>query len=224
MRHFHPDQAAAASVQQAPRAVAEPPLGRARAMAARPAASFASGNPHPALPQVNRLELLLSIASFAAALGAMVAGIFGMNLRRWGRFEGRAPYMPCRAAVARTCHSSLQPESTGRLACGVRRADHSVHVATNHPSLLPVVQHAGNERDWLLGDHCPHHPGIVLGEGGQQSTAGRAWPGSGGQDFGWLGILGRRIRISLEVAGAARPARAACARWAQAFRHGTPRE
>lgn len=35
----------------------------------------------PPLPQVNRLELLLSIASFAAALGAMVAGIFGMNLR-----------------------------------------------------------------------------------------------------------------------------------------------
>ncbi len=32
--------------------------------------------------QVNRLELMLSIASFAAALGAMVAGIFGMNLRR----------------------------------------------------------------------------------------------------------------------------------------------
>lgn len=31
--------------------------------------------------EVNRLELLLSIASFAAALGAMVAGIFGMNLR-----------------------------------------------------------------------------------------------------------------------------------------------
>ena len=34
-----------------------------------------------ALPQVNRLELTLSIGSFAAALGAMVAGIFGMNLR-----------------------------------------------------------------------------------------------------------------------------------------------
>lgn len=31
--------------------------------------------------EVNRLELLLSIASFAAALGAMVASIFGMNLR-----------------------------------------------------------------------------------------------------------------------------------------------
>ena len=31
--------------------------------------------------QVNRLELLLSIASFAAAIGAMIAGIFGMNLR-----------------------------------------------------------------------------------------------------------------------------------------------
>ena len=31
--------------------------------------------------QVNRLELTLSIGSFAAALGAMVAGIFGMNLR-----------------------------------------------------------------------------------------------------------------------------------------------
>ena len=39
--------------------------------------------PLPSRPQVNRLELLLSIASFAAALGAMVAGIFGMNLRRW---------------------------------------------------------------------------------------------------------------------------------------------
>ncbi len=33
------------------------------------------------LHQVNRLELTLSIGSFAAALGAMVAGIFGMNLR-----------------------------------------------------------------------------------------------------------------------------------------------
>ena len=31
--------------------------------------------------EVNRLELLLSIASFSAALGAMVASIFGMNLR-----------------------------------------------------------------------------------------------------------------------------------------------
>ena len=31
--------------------------------------------------EVNRLELMLSIASFAAALGAMVASIFGMNLR-----------------------------------------------------------------------------------------------------------------------------------------------
>eukprot|EP00890_Picochlorum_soloecismus_P002170 jgi/Picsp_1/2954/NSC_01178-R1_metal ion transporter family len=31
--------------------------------------------------EVNRLELLLSIASFAAALGAMIASIFGMNLR-----------------------------------------------------------------------------------------------------------------------------------------------
>ena len=31
--------------------------------------------------QVNRLELTLSIGSFSAALGAMVAGIFGMNLR-----------------------------------------------------------------------------------------------------------------------------------------------
>ncbi len=31
--------------------------------------------------QVNRLELTLSIGSFAAAIGAMVAGIFGMNLR-----------------------------------------------------------------------------------------------------------------------------------------------
>ncbi|CAK0763203.1 hypothetical protein CVIRNUC_003034 [Coccomyxa viridis] len=31
--------------------------------------------------EVNRLELTLSIGSFSAALGAMVAGIFGMNLR-----------------------------------------------------------------------------------------------------------------------------------------------
>lgn len=30
--------------------------------------------------QVNRLELTLSIGSFAAGLGAMIAGIFGMNL------------------------------------------------------------------------------------------------------------------------------------------------
>jgi magnesium transporter len=31
--------------------------------------------------EVNRLELTLSIGSFAAALGAMIAGIFGMNMR-----------------------------------------------------------------------------------------------------------------------------------------------
>lgn len=31
--------------------------------------------------QVNRLELTLSIGNFAAAIGAVVAGIFGMNLR-----------------------------------------------------------------------------------------------------------------------------------------------
>lgn len=31
--------------------------------------------------QVNRLELALSIGSFAAAIGAVVAGIFGMNLK-----------------------------------------------------------------------------------------------------------------------------------------------
>ena len=30
---------------------------------------------------VNRIELLLSIASFAAAVGACISGIFGMNLR-----------------------------------------------------------------------------------------------------------------------------------------------
>eukprot|EP00803_Ostreobium_quekettii_P010585 evm.model.scf_3728.1 EVM.evm.TU.scf_3728.1 scf_3728:10079-11143(-) len=31
--------------------------------------------------EVNRLELMLSMGSFAAALGAVIAGIFGMNLR-----------------------------------------------------------------------------------------------------------------------------------------------
>jgi magnesium transporter len=31
--------------------------------------------------EVNRLELTLSIGSFAAALGAMIAGIFGMNMK-----------------------------------------------------------------------------------------------------------------------------------------------
>jgi len=31
--------------------------------------------------EVNRLELMLSMGSFAAALGAMISGIFGMNLR-----------------------------------------------------------------------------------------------------------------------------------------------
>ena len=30
---------------------------------------------------MNRLELMLSIGSFAAAIGAMLAGIFGMNMR-----------------------------------------------------------------------------------------------------------------------------------------------
>lgn len=39
----------------------------------------------PPLPprsyEVNRLELMLSMGSFAAALGAMIAGIFGMNMR-----------------------------------------------------------------------------------------------------------------------------------------------
>ena len=32
-------------------------------------------------PQVNRLELTLSIAGFAASIGAMVSSIFGMNLK-----------------------------------------------------------------------------------------------------------------------------------------------
>ena len=31
--------------------------------------------------ELSKLELALSIASFAAALGAMISGIFGMNLR-----------------------------------------------------------------------------------------------------------------------------------------------
>lgn len=31
--------------------------------------------------QVNRLELTLSMAGFAAGIGAMIAGIFGMNLK-----------------------------------------------------------------------------------------------------------------------------------------------
>ena len=31
--------------------------------------------------EVNRLELTLSIGSFSAAIGAMVAGIFGMNMK-----------------------------------------------------------------------------------------------------------------------------------------------
>lgn len=31
--------------------------------------------------EVNRLELTLSTGSFAAALGAMIAGIFGMNMK-----------------------------------------------------------------------------------------------------------------------------------------------
>merc|ERR1711862_97057 len=35
--------------------------------------------------EVNRLELALSMASFAASLGAMISGIFGMNLRN--KFE-----------------------------------------------------------------------------------------------------------------------------------------
>jgi hypothetical protein len=33
------------------------------------------------LLQVNRLELTLSMAGFAAGIGPMIAGIFGMNLR-----------------------------------------------------------------------------------------------------------------------------------------------
>ena len=42
--------------------------------------------------EVNRLELALAIGSFAAASGALIAGIFGMNLRSymemstWGFF------------------------------------------------------------------------------------------------------------------------------------------
>lgn len=35
--------------------------------------------------EVNKLELMLSIATFATAVGALIAGIFGMNLRN--RFE-----------------------------------------------------------------------------------------------------------------------------------------
>ena len=35
--------------------------------------------------EVNKLELMLSIATFATAVGALIAGIFGMNLRN--RYE-----------------------------------------------------------------------------------------------------------------------------------------
>lgn len=35
--------------------------------------------------EVNKLELMLSIATFATAVGALIAGIFGMNLRN--KFE-----------------------------------------------------------------------------------------------------------------------------------------
>ena len=52
--------------------------------------------------QVNRLELTLSIGSFAAALGAVVAGIFGMNLRSTCE-ESVVGFWGCTAAIIFGC-------------------------------------------------------------------------------------------------------------------------
>jgi len=52
--------------------------------------------------QVNRLELTLSIGSFAAALGAVVAGIFGMNLRSTCE-ESVIGFWGCTAAIIFGC-------------------------------------------------------------------------------------------------------------------------
>jgi len=54
------------------------------------------------IAQVNRLELTLSIGSFAAALGAVVAGIFGMNLRSTCE-ESVIGFWGCTAAIIFGC-------------------------------------------------------------------------------------------------------------------------
>ena len=52
--------------------------------------------------EVNRLELALSIGSFAASLGAMISGIFGMNLRN--KFEESvAGFYGTTAAILALC-------------------------------------------------------------------------------------------------------------------------
>jgi magnesium transporter len=53
--------------------------------------------------QVNRLELTLSIGSFAAALGAMVAGIFGMNMRSCLELSAQAFWGVTAAIVLGCC-------------------------------------------------------------------------------------------------------------------------
>merc|ERR1712216_867615 len=50
--------------------------------------------------EVSKLELTLSIATFAAALGALVTGIFGMNLRSCQEMSVTAFYLTCFLIVA----------------------------------------------------------------------------------------------------------------------------
>ena len=50
--------------------------------------------------EVSKLELTLSIATFAAALGALVTGIFGMNLRSCLEMSVTAFYLTCALIVA----------------------------------------------------------------------------------------------------------------------------
>ena len=56
--------------------------------------------------EVSKLELTLSIATFAAALGALITGIFGMNLRSCLEMSISAFYLTCFLIVTGSAPSS----------------------------------------------------------------------------------------------------------------------
>ena len=53
--------------------------------------------------EVNRLELMLSMGSFAAAVGAMVAGVFGMNFNGIPWAHSPAGFLGVTAAIVAGC-------------------------------------------------------------------------------------------------------------------------
>jgi magnesium transporter len=53
--------------------------------------------------EVNRLELMLSMGSFAAAVGAMIAGVFGMNVNGIPWAQSAAGFWGVTAAIVAGC-------------------------------------------------------------------------------------------------------------------------